>query len=315
MWSDVFHAVFAPGFFQNGSVRQALLLGSATAILSGMVGVFAVLRGQSFAGHALGDFGATGASGAFLLGAPAIWGFLTVGLLGGTAMDVLGRRPRERDVATGITLTFILGLGALFLYFDTTHSNTTGAPMTILFGSIFLIDPALVPITLSLAILTLMLLFVLYRPLLLSSLSPDLARARGVPVRVVSILFMSALAMTVEQAAILIGALLSTALLIGPAATAIRLVKRPGQAMTVAALVGLLATWLGILCAYDSYNWPPLHRGWPVSFFVAALLLLFYLAASAGATSISRVRIRRNPYRHFPQTWKKVASPRERGDA
>jgi len=315
MWSELFHTLFAPGFFQNQAVLQALLLGSATAILSGMVGVFAVLRGQSFAGHALGDFGATGASGAFLLGAPAIWGFLTVGLLGGTAMDVLGRRPRERDVATGITLTFILGLGALFLYFDTTHSNTTGAPMTILFGSIFLVDPALVPVTLSLAVITLGLLFVLYRPLLLSSLSPDLARARGVPVRVVSILFMSALAMAVEQAAILIGALLSTALLIGPAATAIRLVKRPGQAMTVAALIGLLATWLGILLAYDSYNWPPLHRGWPVSFFVAALLLLFYLSASAGAKTLARAGRWWKPSQNFTKKWRQVSLPRERGDA
>lgn len=271
--------IFAQGFFQSSEVVNALILGTVVSIVSGVVGVFAVIRGQSFAGHALGDFGTTGASGAYLIGINALWGFLGVGIVAGAFMDVLGRRPRERDVATGIVLAFILGVGALLLYFDTQVSNTTGAPMMILFGSIFLVDPGMTPVITILGILTLIMVLFLYRPLLLSSVNPDLAATRGVPVRLTSILFMSAMAMAVEQSAIIVGALLSTALLIGPAATAIRLTHRTGWAMVISASVGTLAIWLGIVLSYDSYNWPPVSRGWPVSFFVATLILLFYLVS------------------------------------
>ena len=113
----------------------------------------------------------------------------------------------------------------------------------------------------------------LYRPLLLSSVSPDLAAARGVPLRVVGIGYLFALAIAVSLSAVTIGAILSTALLVGPAATALRLTKRTGLAMVLAATVGVAATWIGILLAYDSYDWPPTHQGWPVSFFVVTLVL------------------------------------------
>jgi zinc/manganese transport system permease protein len=118
---------------------------------------------------------------------------------------------------------------------------------------------------------------VLARVLLFTSLSPDLARARGVNVRLVGIAYLAALAVSVSLAAVAIGAVLSTALLVGPAATALRVTKSPGRAMAVAALTGLAATWLGIVLAYDSYYWPPYGHGWPVSFFVVVLVLIGYL--------------------------------------
>ncbi|MCI0183917.1 metal ABC transporter permease [Sulfoacidibacillus ferrooxidans] len=273
------NVIFAPGFFQSSEVFNALVLGTVVAVISGVVGVFAVIRGQSFAGHALADFGATGASGAFLIGVNALWGFLSVGILGGAGMDLLGKRPRERDVATGIILSFMLGIGALFLYFTTTEKNISGAPITILFGSIFLVDARMIPIIVILGIITLLVVLFLYRPLILSSIHPDLARSRGVNVRLLSMLFMSALAMTVEQSAIVIGALLSTALLIGPAATAIRLTSSISHAIVLSVFIGLTVTWGGILLAYDSYYFPPVGRGWPVSFFVASLILVFYMLA------------------------------------
>ncbi|GMA59625.1 metal ABC transporter permease [Alicyclobacillus fastidiosus] len=277
--TKLLHVLFAPGLFTDASVGNAILIGTVVAIISGVVGVFVVIRGQSYLGHALGDFGATGASVSFLLGLAALWGFLGGGFIAGAGVDVLGQghRRRGRDVTTGVIHAFVMGLGALFLYFDTTYTNTTGAPMTILFGSIFLIDPKLVPTTVILGVLTLVLLLVLYRPLLLSSLDADLAKARGIPVRWVSFLFMCCMAMAVSQSSLVIGALLSTALLIGPAATAIRLTKRTGLAMILSAAIGTMATWLGIVLAYDSYDWPPTGRGWPVSFFVTSLVLLFYL--------------------------------------
>ena len=119
----------------------------------------------------------------------------------------------------------------------------------------------------------------LYRPLLLVSVSPELAAARGLPVRLIGALYLLAMALAVALSAVTIGAILSTALLVGPAATALRLTRRPGRAILAAGLVGIGAMWLGILLAYDSYYWPPLHHGWPVSFFVVTLVLVAYLAS------------------------------------
>ena len=119
----------------------------------------------------------------------------------------------------------------------------------------------------------------LYRPLLLSSVSAEMAAARGIPVRLVGVLYLLALALATALAAITIGTILSTALLVGPAATALRLIKRPLLAMLAAAGIGVGAMWLGIVLAYDSYDWPPAGRGWPVSFFVVTLIFLFYLGS------------------------------------
>jgi zinc/manganese transport system permease protein len=193
-------------------------------------------------------------------------------------MEMIGiQRRRGRDVATGVVLGAALGLAALFLYLGTQYSTTTGASFTILFGSIFVITPSTVPALIVSALLALATVIALARVLLLSSLSPDLAAARGVPVRAVGAAFLMALAVSVALSAVVIGAVLSTALLIGPAATALRVTKGPVRAVAVAAGIGVAATWLGILLAYDSYYWPPAGRGWPVSFFVVTLIVGGYL--------------------------------------
>ena len=146
-----------------------------------------------------------------------------------------------------------------------------------LFGSIFVISPDTVPALIASGIVALVVVAVLTRVLLLTSISPDLARARGVRVKTVGIVYLAALAVSVSLAAVAIGAVLSTALLIGPSATALRITKSPGWAMAASALTGIAATWLGIVLAYDSYYWPPYGHGWPVSFFVVALVLVGYL--------------------------------------
>ena len=267
-----------PGFFQNPTVQVALLTGAVVAAVSGMVGVFTVVRGQSFAGHALADLGATGGSGAFLIGISQLWGFVFIAAVAAGAIELIGlHRPRGRDLATGIVLGAGLGLAALFLYLDTTFSNTTGASITILFGSIFAIDSSLVPLIVGMSAVSLALVLSLYRMLLSSSLSPDMAQARGVPVRAVGIGYLVALALAVSLSAMTIGAVLSTALLIGPAACALRLTKRPGWAVALAALIGVVVIWVSIALAYNSYYWPPGGRGWPVSFFVVALIFTAYL--------------------------------------
>ena len=104
-----------------------------------------------------------------------------------------------------------------------------------------------------------------------------MAAARGIPVRLVGALYLLALALAAALAAITIGSILGTALLVGPAASALRLTKRPLLAMLTAAGIGIGAMWLGIVLAYDSYEWPPAGHGWPVSFFVVSVVFLLYL--------------------------------------
>jgi zinc/manganese transport system permease protein len=276
--SHVFGPVFETGFFESSAVHVALLLGAVVAIVSGPVGVLTVMRGQSFAGHAFSDVSTTGGAGAFLLGVNPIWGFVVMGLAATSAMEMIGvQRARARDVATGIVLGGVLGLAALLLYLDTTSSTTTGASITVLFGSIFVIDHLTAVIAALCGVLVLVIILPCYRMLLLSSLNADMASSRGVPVRFVGFCYLAATSIAVALSAITIGAILSTALLIGPAATALRITKRPATAIFTAIVVGVAATWLGVLLAYDSFYWPPEGRGWPVSFFVVVLIFVFYL--------------------------------------
>ncbi len=273
-----FSYLVEPGLLSSDPVRTAILVGTVVAVTSGVVGVFTVIRGQSFAGHSLADVATTGGAGAFLAGLNQFWGFLLAGVLGAALMELTGvQRRRGRDVATGVVLGAALGAAALFLYLGTQTSSTTGASFTILFGSMFVISPDTVPALITSGILALAVVMVLSRMLLLTSLSPELAAARGVRVRVVGTAYLAALAAAVSLSAVVIGAVLSTALLIGPAAIALRLATRPARAMVTAAVIGTAATWLGILLAYDSYYWPPHGHGWPVSFFVVALVVVGYL--------------------------------------
>ena len=270
--------VFAPGFFQSEAVHIALGVGTLVAIVTGTVGVFTVIRGQSFAGEAFGDIGTTGGSGAFLIGVGPLWGFVVGNLVAAAAMEAVGvQRTRGRDLAAGIVLGASIGLAALFLYLATTEQTTTGATVTILFGSAFAIASSTVPLILLLSVLVLGLILALYRPLMLATVSPEMAAARGIPVRLVGMLYLIALALAAALAAITIGSILGTALLVGPAACALRLTKRPLLAMLTAAGIGIGAMWLGIVLAYDSFEWPPVGRGWPVSFFVVSIVFILYL--------------------------------------
>jgi zinc/manganese transport system permease protein len=279
--SGVLSGLFEPGFFTSSTVQIASLAGGVVAFSSGVIGLFTVMRRQSFAGEALGDVGATGGSGAFLVNINPLWGFVGSALVAAGVIEAIGsRRAQSRDLATGIVLGAALGIAALLLYFDTTHSSTTGASISVLFGSLFVIDTSTVPVVIGLSVAVVAVVVLLYRMLLLSTLSPDLAAARGVRVRLVGTCYLLAMALAVSLAALTIGAVLSTALLIGPPATALRLVKRPGLAALVAGGIGVLATWLGILLAYDSFYWPPVGHGWPVSFLIVALVFAFYLVAS-----------------------------------
>lgn len=274
------HWVFEPGFFSSQPVHVALVVGGAVAIVSAVVGVYTVLRGQAFSGHALTDVSTMGGSAAFLLGMSPLPGFVGMGIAGAGVMDFIGvQRVRGRDLATGIVLGGATGLAALFLYLDTTERATTGATQQVLFGSIFVIASSIIPTVVGLAAVALALIATIHRPLTLSAISTDLAAARGIRVRAVGLVFMVALAVAVGLSSLAIGSILSTALLIGPAATALRLTRRLDVALAVSSAVGVVATWLGVLLSYDSYYWGSSHQDWPVSFFVVVVVFALYLAA------------------------------------
>ncbi|KAB7896673.1 metal ABC transporter permease [Rouxiella sp. S1S-2] len=269
-----------PGFFTSAPVHTALIIGGGTAVVSGVVGVFTVIRGQSFAGHALADVSSAGGALSFLLGINPLIGLLGMALIASFSMELVDiRRARERDLMTGIVLGAGLGLAALLLYFDVTSHSTTGAAITVMFGSMFAIPASMIPLALWLGGGALGVIGIIYRPLLLSSLDKELAEVLGVNTRLVSLIYLSLLSLAVTLSAMTVGAVLSTALLIGPAAVALRLTHRPFTAVLLAVIIGLAATWGGIALAYDSFYWTPGH-GWPVSFFIVALIFIAYLAAT-----------------------------------
>jgi zinc/manganese transport system permease protein len=277
---QVYTAIFEPGFFASAQVHIAATIGAAVAVVCSVTGVFTVMRGQSFAGHALGDVSAAGGSGALLAGLSPVAGFVGLGIVGAATMDVIGvRRLRGRDLATGVVLGAAIGLSALFLYLTSVTGATTGAVQQVLFGSIFTTTSGTIPAVVVLGAISLASLGVICRPLLLATVSPDIAVARGVPVRLVGLLYMLALAVSVGLSSLATGAILSTALLIGPAAAALRLTKRVARAMGIACLTGVLAVLLGVLLAYDSYYWGSGHNGLPVSFFIVSIVFITYLAS------------------------------------
>src|ERR1019366_6965486 len=225
-------------------------------LVSAVVGVFTVLRSQSFAGHALTDVAMAGGAGASLAGVAPLLGFLGGGVLGAGAMDAIGvQRVRGRDIATGVVLGAATGLAALFLFLVASSSAATGSTQLILFGSVFTVETSTLPYVAGLSALVLTALVFIRRPLLLSSLSSELAAVRGVRLRWVGGAFMIMLAVSVGLSSIVIGSILSTALLIGPPASALKMSSHVTKAVSIAVGLGVAATWLGIVFAYDSYYW------------------------------------------------------------
>lgn len=274
--------LFAPGLLSSGPVLKAALVGAVVAVACAPIGVFTVARGQSFAGHAYADITSAGGSTSALFGFSPLFGFIGLALVGAGAMEALSSRDskaRDRDLVTGTVFGAALGLAALFLYLQSTQQATTGTAVTIMFGSLFVVGPQTWPVVLPTAAIALAGSATFFRPLLLATVSPDLATARGLRPRVLSAAHNGLLATSVALSALTIGAVLSTALLVGPAAAGTRLGRAPGEAMAWAAGIGVASVWGGIWLAYDSYRWPPAGQGWPVSFFVVALVTLAYAAS------------------------------------
>ena len=228
-------------------MRSAFLAGGLVAIVAGAVGFFLVLRNLTFAGHALSHVGFAGATGAVLVGTSPLWGLLAFTLAAAVVMGLLGERLRGRDVAVGVILALALGLGVLFLSLYTSHATQATA---ILFGNVLGVDPGTLWALLALTVTCLGALAFMARPLLFATLSPELAEAKGVSLRRLSILFLAVVAIAVAESAQIVGVLLVFALMVGPAATSLRVTSRVGWGIGLAVLLALGETWLGIALAY-----------------------------------------------------------------
>jgi len=252
--------------FHYDFMVHAFEAGTVVAIVAGSIGYFVVLRGSSFAAHALSHIGFAGAAGAVVIGLSPVVGLLAFTLGSGTAIGALGNRLRGRDMTIGIVLAWTLGLGVLFISLYRGYATEAYA---LLFGEILGISADDVLVTLIAGAITISALVIVYRPLLFSSVDEDLASAKGVPVTALSVIFMAILAVAVTEAVQVVGVLLIFALIVTPAAIAIRFTCRPPRAIAIGVGLALLFTWLGLSIAYFSPH--------PVSFFITSLAFFTYL--------------------------------------
>ena len=246
-------------------MRNAFAAAGLVAVMSGLVGHFLVLRGQTFAGHALSHVGFTGATGAVLLGISPLWGLVGVTVAAGIGMGLLGERLAGRDVAIGMVLATSLGLGLLFLHFFTAYASQATA---LLFGNVFGVDRATVRGLAGLCLLAVAGLGVIARPLLFATLQPELAEARGVSLRLVSLLFLALVGLCTAGCAQIVGVLLVFTLMVGPAAAAQRLTVRLGAGLLLSVALALAEAWGGIALAW--------FTDWPASFWITALGAMAY---------------------------------------
>jgi zinc/manganese transport system permease protein len=250
-------------------MRNAFAAATVVALVAGMVGYFLVLRGQTFAGHALAHVGFTGATGAVLIGVAPLWGMVLMTVAAGIGMGAMGERLAQRDVAVGLVLALSLGFGLLFLHFFTAFATQATA---LLFGNVLAVDSGTVWMLLGLGVVSLAALAVISRPLLFASLQPELAEAKGVSLRLYAVLFLAIVALATAECAQIVGVLLVFTLMVGPAAAAQWLTGSVARGIAISAALALFEAWGGIALAY--------YTDWPASFWITVLSAAVYLLAT-----------------------------------
>ena len=234
-------------------MRNALIGGTIVALAAGLIGYFVIARNTVFAAHALAHIGLPGATGAVLVGLPVVFGLGVFCIGGALVIGALGKRAADREVATGTVLAFATGLG---LFFNSMATKSSSTLTNVLFGNLLAIShEQILTFATLLAVLALAIGFI-YRPLLFTSVNAQVADAKGVPVRGLSVVFMVLLGLAVTMAVQAVGTLLLFALVVTPAAAAIMLTPRPGAAMAVSTVISLAAVWLGLGLS-AMFNLPP----------------------------------------------------------
>ncbi|MEW2478087.1 metal ABC transporter permease [Mycobacterium sp. NPDC049093] len=256
-------------------MRNALIGGTLVALAAGLIGYFVIVRNTAFAAHALAHIGLPGATGAALLGLPVGLGLGAFCVGGALVIGALGSRAHDREVATGTVLALATGFGLFFNSLATKNSSTL---TNVLFGNLLAIThQQLLMFTALLVVLAATVVFV-FRPLLFASVNAQVAEAKGVPVRALSVLFMVLLGIAVTMAVLAVGTLLLFALVVTPAATAIMVTARPILAMTISTVISVVSVWAG-LAVSAIFNMPP-------SFVIVTIACGIWLAVWA----VDRVR-------------------------
>jgi zinc/manganese transport system permease protein len=251
--------VFAAGFMMNAWITATIV-----AVVGGVVGYFVVLRGSAFPAHAIPKGAFAGAAGAALLGISTIIGLGVFALLGALGIGSLGRRGRH-DVATALALVMMLALGAAFLSRTTEYEPEL---YSLLFGEVLGVSASEILPTAVVGFACVAAVAVVYRPLLLASVTPEVAEAKGIRAHRIEMIFLVILALATAMTVPVVGALLIFSLMIGPPAAARSVTSRPLLAMVLSVAIALVTVWVAIAASY-LYNWP-------VGFFVGVLGALSY---------------------------------------
>ncbi len=258
---------------------NSILAGAVLGVLGGVIGYFVMARDLPFAVHGISELSFAGASGALLIGANVIAGSVVGSLLAALLIGFLGTRARDRNSIIGVLMPFGLGLGILFLaLYPGRSSNKFG----LLTGQIVAVDNPQLTSLVAVAALVLVALVVIGRPLLFASLDEEVAAARGVPVRALSIAFMVLLGLATAVSLHIVGALLVLALLVTPAAAALRIASAPAAVISLSVLFATVSTVGGIMLALGSSI--------PISPYVTTISFSIYLVCRIASTFRSRTR-------------------------
>jgi zinc/manganese transport system permease protein len=268
-WLDILTSPF---------MEHALIGGSMVAVAAGLLGYFVITRQNAFAAHALAHIGFPGATGAILVGAPLTLGLAVFCVGGGVLIGLFGRRLADREMATGTILSLATALGVLFAALASANSRTT---TSVLFGNLLAISRSQLVVFGAFTAAVVLVLAVIARPLVFASVDPEVAAARGVPVRALGLAFVVLLALTITMAVQVVGTLLLFALVVTPAATALRLTARPGYVAAISVGLALASVWGGLVLA-SMIDLPP-------SFFVVSTAVLVW-AVVLGLTAPRRSR-------------------------
>jgi zinc/manganese transport system permease protein len=251
---------------------NAFRAGTIVAVLAGVIGHFMVLRRQSFAGHTLSLIGFPGAAGAVLIGVAADYGYFAFCVAGALVIAALPRTGRggyaEESAVTGTVQAFALACGFLFVAL---HQGFLTNINALLFGSFLGITTLQVAVLGMVAAVALSCLAVIGRPLAFASIDPEVALARNVPVRALSVAFLVLLGAATAEVSQITGTLLVFALLVMPAATAQALTPRPVRALILTVLIGMIVMWLGLSLAF--------YTPFPVGFLVTSVAFGGYLGS------------------------------------
>lgn len=243
-WVDVLSA---------GFMRNAIIGGLLVAVAAGVLGYFVIVRQHAFAAHALAHIGFPGATGAILIGVPVTLGLAVFTVGGALAIGLLGKRLADREIATGTILALATGLGVLFNSMTTRNAS---AVTSVLFGNLLAISTQQLW---TFGLFTLVLALVLAavaRPLVFASVNPEVAEAKGVPVRLLGVVFMVALALVITMAVQVVGTLLLFGLVVTPAAAALAISARPTVVALLSTAFGAASVVVGLLLA-AMFNLPP----------------------------------------------------------